>query len=125
MTKTPVFVIPGNMDMVDNGNLLLHRFRFLENKNHIDNNIFIFKYFDMRMTFVNFEIFPILSFKNKRNMIVYAEKTLSLSSSKLDILVSHRPFRCLSGMEKEVCFFEGSFFYKEFEEILIPFKMNF
>lgn len=31
MTKTPVFIIPGNTDMVDLGRLLLHRFRFLEN----------------------------------------------------------------------------------------------
>ena len=111
MTKTPFFLIPGNNDMVANGSLLLHRFRFLENSNLWDNNVFILKYYDMRITFVNSEIYPVLSYSNKRNLIVYLEKTLALTTSKLDILVSHRPFRCLSGMQKEVCFFEGSYFY--------------
>lgn len=77
MTKTPVFVIPGNNDMVDSGSLLLHRFRFLENKNVYDNNVFIFKYYEMRLLFINFELYPVLSYNNKRNMLVYVEKNLS------------------------------------------------
>lgn len=77
MTKSPVLLVPGNNDMVGYGNLLLHRFRFLENKSVEDNNVFILKYFDLRLTFINFEIYPILTIKNKRNLIVYLENTLS------------------------------------------------
>ena len=124
LTKAPIFALPGNIDMVSYGSFFFHRFRFLENLKTIDNNVFVLKYFDMRITFINFEIYPVLSKKNKRNMIVFLEKNLSVTSSKLDLLVSHRPFRCLSSMEKEICFFEGSYFYEDFEKILIPYKMD-